>query len=149
LSDIPDGGYGGGSGGSLAYWILHSCKVIPTPTDFKPEERNLAFAPWWRIFNGLHAAVGYRTIMYINDGVIPNFGRFIALGAPVVSTWLQVVHDDPFYQSGTLGADGQPVGRPSAVTVCGREKDTVLQLENLGKPGCLQEFWYDNGGERG
>jgi hypothetical protein len=144
LTDIPESGYGGGAGGSLAYWILHSCKVIPTPTDFKPAERHRAFAPWWRIFNGLHAAIGYRTIMYINDGVIPKFGRFIALGAPVVPTWLQVVHDDPWYQSGTLGSDGQPVGRASAVTVCGHERDTVLQLGNLGRPGCLQEFWYNN-----
>jgi hypothetical protein len=154
LADIPADGYGGGGGGSLAYWIIHSCEVIPTPTDYSAADRHLAFDDWFRIFNGLHAVVGYRTEMWIGDSVIPTFASKIAKGAPFVSTWLQAVHDDtPDYHT-SWGADqlyhdgnrniDEPMGRPSAVFVCGHGYDTVLQTQNLGRPRCLREMWYNN-----
>jgi hypothetical protein len=62
LSDIPAGGYGR----ALAYWILHSCEVIPTATD-----EATSFDVWWNIFQGMHAAVGYRTEMWI--AAAPDF----------------------------------------------------------------------------
>src|SRR5262249_4446515 len=37
-------GYGGHAGGSLAFWIIHSCEVIPTATD-EPTSFNV----WWNI----------------------------------------------------------------------------------------------------
>jgi hypothetical protein len=43
LSDIPSTGYGPGAGGSLAYWILHSCEVIPTPTDYSDADSQEAW----------------------------------------------------------------------------------------------------------
>ena len=70
LSDIPSDGYGGGAGGKLAYWIIHSCEVIPTPTDYSVTDRHIAFDDWFRIFNGMHAVVGYRTEMLIGDKVM-------------------------------------------------------------------------------
>jgi len=153
LSDIPADGYGGGANGTLAYWILHSCEVIPTTTDYSAADRHLAFDAWFRVFNGLHAVVGYRTEMWIGDSVMPTFGRSISLGAPFVSSWLQIVHDDSADYV-TKGKDqlyfdtnrqiNEPMGRPSAVVVCGHEGDTVLQIENLGRPSCLREFWYEN-----
>jgi hypothetical protein len=48
LSRIPSSGYGGGGGGSLAYWILHSCEVIPTQTD-----ESTSFDVWWSILTAL------------------------------------------------------------------------------------------------
>src|SRR5207253_3255918 len=75
LSLIPSDGYGGGvPGGALAYMILHSCGVIPTVTDYSAVNGHLAWDPWWNIFNGLHAVVGYRTHMWIGDSVMPEFG---------------------------------------------------------------------------
>jgi hypothetical protein len=150
LSNIPSDGYGGGAGGKLAYWIIHSCEVIPTPTDFSVTDRHMAFDVWFQIFNGMHAVVGSRTKMTINDRVMPIFGRSISLGAPFVSSWLQTVHDDTSdYFLNILELDGnrhilEPRGRASAVVVCGHEDDTVLNVENLGRPNCLREFWYEN-----
>ncbi|TFK37822.1 hypothetical protein BDQ12DRAFT_140078 [Crucibulum laeve] len=149
ITDIPADGYGGGAGGILAYWIIHSCEVIPTITDYSAADRHRAFDDWWRIFNGLHAVVGYRTEMFIGDKAMPTFGRSIALGAPFVSSWLQAVHDDALYKNKYTYFDGnrgfmEPLGRASAVVVCGHEKDVVWQVENLGRPNCLREFWYEN-----
>lgn len=151
LSDIPEDGYGPGANGSLAYWIIHSCEVIPSPADFDPADFRKAFDPWWHIFNGLHAVLGYRTSMWIGDGVMPTFGKYIGLGAPVVFSWLQIVHDDTAHYK----KDGMdylyktrgiylPMGRASAMAVCGHEGDTVVNVENIGRPQCLIQFWYDN-----
>jgi hypothetical protein len=153
LSDIPSEGYGGDGGGRLAYWILHSCQVIPTPTDYSAADQHLTFDDWFPIFNGMHAVVGYRTEMWIADRVMPTFGRSISQKAPFVSSWLQAIHDNTsdYLPNGqpTLYLDNnrhinEPMGRPTAVVVCGHEDDTVVQVENLGKPRCLREFWYDN-----
>jgi len=53
LSDIPADGYGGGAQGSLSYWIIHSCKMIPTPYRLLTRRFfHLAFDVWYSIFNG-------------------------------------------------------------------------------------------------
>jgi len=147
LSSIPSTGYGGGGGGSLAYWILHSCEVIPTQTD-----ESTSFDVWWNIFNGLHAVLGYRTEMWINDGVTGPFGLSIGLGAPVVSAWLNAVVSDDSYGVGdaTYLDDNfnpnksEPMGRASAIAVCGHGDDIASDLAPLGQATCLTEWWFNN-----
>ena len=145
LSSIPSSGYGGEGEGSLAYWILHSCEVIPTQTD-----ETTSFDVWWNIFNGLHAVVGYRTEMWIGDGVTGPFGLFVGLGAPVVSAWLNAVSSNSNYGSNdTYYLDGnrnieEPMGRASAVVVCGHSDDTAFDLGSLGRADCLTEWWFNN-----
>jgi len=36
------------------------------------------------------------------------------------------------------------MGRPSAVTVCGRGSDTIYHQENIAAPNCLTNFWTPN-----
>ncbi|MCJ1244061.1 hypothetical protein MMC30_001258 [Trapelia coarctata] len=153
LSDIPASGYGGGAGGSLAYWILHSCEVIPTDTDYPPTtaSKTQSYDAWWKIFNGLHAVVGYRTEMWIADGATTPFAKAIARGFPVVPAWMKAVHDDMIYapSPGNIYYDGnrkinEPMGRASSISVCGHTDDVVWQVANLGKATCLHEWWYDN-----
>jgi len=150
LSDIPSSGYGPGAGGSLAYWILHSCEVIPTPEDFPNQPLSTAFAPWWPIFNGLHAVVGYRTEMTIADSVMPEFGSAIGAGAGFVSSWLMTVSNDradyvpPVIDFDNFAGFDQPRGRAAAVAVCGHEDDVATDVENLGRPDCLTMWWYEN-----
>jgi uncharacterized protein DUF6345 len=144
LNAIPTTGYGGGSGGSLAYWIIHSCEVIPTQTD-----EPTSFDVWWNIFNGLHAAVGYRTDMWIDDDVTGPFGFGIGLGAPVVSAWLNEVASNDSYDDGDTYHDGnrnidEPMGRASAICVCGHSDDTANDIDSLGRADCLTEFWFEN-----
>jgi Family of unknown function (DUF6345) len=156
-SDVPDtptSGYGGGAAASgdlvnLAYWIIHSCEVLPTPADYAPEDRLDAYAPWWDVFNGLHAVLSYRTQMYIADNAAGATAKAISMGAPVVSAWLKAVNEDkkyrgsPTYFSSNANRE-QPYGRASAMFVCGHEGDRVWQVENLGRASCLRTIWYNN-----
>jgi hypothetical protein len=143
LGDIPSTGYGAG-GGRLKYWILHSCEVIPTQTD-----EATSFDVWWDIFNGLRAVVGYRTEMWINDHVTGRFGLYIGLGAAFVPAWLNDIASDDSYDPSQTYFDGdrnmtEPMGRASAVVVCGHSDDIVSQVGSLGRASCLTEWWFDN-----
>jgi hypothetical protein len=141
LSAIPAGGYGS----TLAYWILHSCEVIPTATD-----ETTSFDVWWNIFQGMHAAVGYRTEMWINDGVTSPFGLYMGLGVPVVSAWFNSIASNDLYGANdSTYFDGnrhitEPMGRASAIAVCGHGDDTAADLGSLGPASCLTEWWFDN-----
>lgn len=125
--DLPDNGYGPGAGGSLAYWIIRSCDTISTPIDYSAADYDQAFAPWWKVFNGMHAVMGYRTLAAVGDNEMANVGKALAMGQSVVHGWM----------SAALGG-----GKTSAVTVCGHDDDTVYDIGNVGKPGCLQIWWY-------
>ena len=143
LSDIPSSGYGSGSG-TLKYWIIHSCEVIPTQTD-----EATSFDVWWDIFNGLRAVVGYRTEMWINDHVTGKFGLYIGLGAAFVPAWLNDIASDDSYDDGATYFDDnrgitEPMGRSSAVVVCGHTDDIVSQVGSLGRATCLTEWWFNN-----
>jgi hypothetical protein len=143
LNGIPSSGYGG-PGHSLGYWIIHSCEVIPTQTD-----ESTSFDVWWNIFQGIHAVAGYRTEMWINDGATGPFGFSIGFGAPVVSAWLNSVASDDAYDDGATYFDGnrnitEPMGRASAIAVCGHGDDTVNNLGSLGPANCLTEWWFNN-----
>jgi len=125
--DLPANGYGPGAGGSLAYWIIRACDTISTPIDYSAADYDQAFAPWWNVFNGMHAVMGYRTLAAVYDNEMENVGKALALGQSVVHGWM----------SAALGG-----GKTSAVTVCGHDDDTVYDIGNIGKPGCLQIWWY-------
>lgn len=151
ITDIPSTGYGGGAGGSLCYWILHSCEVIPSNTDY-PSDPYSSFDVWWSVFNGLHSVMGFRTEMWIDDGVTTPFGQAVGNGVSVVGAWMNaVLNDQTWYAPSTKNTyyDGnrkmdEPMGRASSVSVCGHTDDVVWDVENLGRPGCLFEWWYDN-----
>ncbi|KAH6910219.1 hypothetical protein BKA70DRAFT_118750 [Coprinopsis sp. MPI-PUGE-AT-0042] len=151
ILDTPTSGYGGGAAasGDLAYWIIHSCEVLPTPADYSPEDRLDAYAPWWDVFNGMHAVLSYRTQMYIADNAAGATAKAISMGAPVVGAWMKAVNEDKIYRGGPTYFSSnanreQPYGRASAIFVCGHESDRVWQVENLGRPDCLRTLWYDN-----
>jgi hypothetical protein len=125
--DLPANGFGPGAGGSLAYWIIRSCDVVSTPIDYPAADYDDAFDPWWQVFNGMHAVMGYRTEAAVYDNEMENVGKALAMGQSVVHGWM----------SAALGG-----GKTSAVTVCGHDDDTVFDIGNIGKPGCLQIWWY-------
>jgi hypothetical protein len=90
-------GFGAASGGVLATWIIMSCEVIPSFYDRANEINGsgngfTAFNAWWPVFQGLHNAIGFRTIMfYPDDGLQWTFGRDSALGGDVNATWFQAL----------------------------------------------------------
>lgn len=107
---------------------------------------------WWNIFNGLHAVMGYRTEMWINDQITSPFGLAVGLGAPVISAWLNAIASDNSYGAGdTIYQDGnfipskwEPMGRASAVAVCGHVDDTANDVAPFERPTCLTELWFNN-----
>ncbi|KAH0561958.1 hypothetical protein GP486_003335 [Trichoglossum hirsutum] len=128
IADIPPTGFGPGSDGALAYWIIRACRTLSTPADYSTADFNQAFDVWWPVFNGLHAVMGYRSDAQVFDNEIGAVGFRIGLGAGVVFAWLEAARGG---------------GKTSAMTVCGHTDDTIFQRQNLGRPGCLQEWWYD------
>lgn len=124
---------------------LHdSCEVIPTQTD----EPN-SFDVWWAIFNGLHAVMGYRTEMWIDDDVMAGVGLSIGLGVPIVPAWLSAISSSGSYDDGATYHDGnrninEPLGRASAIVVSGHTDDTANDIGSLGQATCLTEWWFDN-----
>ena len=140
-TDIPSPGYGPSAGGRLADWIIHSCEVVPGPDDTAtwPD-------PWWNIFGGVRNVVGYRTIMYISDGAGGPYGASIANVAPVVSSWLSdVISLNAYSGHPTTAAHGgivRPMGRPSTISMCGHDGDSVFSTSTLGRASCLTVWWF-------
>ena len=139
--DIPYPGYGGSANGSMADWILHSCEVVPTPSDTSSWP-----SPWWTIFGGVRNVVGYRTIMYINDGAGGPYGSSLGWLAPVASSWLQDTISLGAYSGHPYdwahGHIWRPMGRPSVVSMCGHDSDSALSNSVLGRASCLNIYWY-------
>lgn len=139
INTIP-GGYGASAGGNLRFWAIHSCEVVPAPED-TPNWPD----PWWNIFKGLHAVVGYRTIMYINDDAGYPFGHNLAIGMPFISSWLNAVNNLSAYASHPRwechGAN-KLMGRACAIVVCGRENDNVYNTQVIGQANCFNVYWY-------
>jgi hypothetical protein len=169
----PGGGYGQVNHGKLNYLILHGCEDVPSAAEAPcpagmPTTDNRGWAdPWFRVFQGLHLVVGYRTIMYINDNVGEGFGQSIRNGTPVLTAWSHALLTAGDYQSkprviahcgrnpaaGLKPGDNCPsnntpgcliMGEPSAVTVCGHSNDTIFDQSNIPAASCLTNFWWWN-----
>ncbi|PYX87110.1 MAG: hypothetical protein DMG67_19925 [Acidobacteria bacterium] len=104
--------------------------------------------PWFNVFKGLHTVVGYRTIMYIDDDVGGPYGVNLRFGAPVVSAWFNATLSAPDYffrpTAGAHCGNSPPMGKPSTVSVCGRQNDWVYDTSALPPAGCLINFWQPN-----
>ncbi len=125
----PAQGYGAATGGRLAYWIIHSCSVVPSAAD-----RDDWWKPWFDVFQGLHSVMGSRTSMFFDGGAVNYpFGVNLRFGAPVVAAWFNATLS---YYSGD-----PPVDRPSSVSVCGHENDNVYNIAALPAAGCLHNLW--------
>ncbi len=140
VDSIPYPGLGGAANGVCAYFIIHSCEVVPSAADTAswPDK-------WWHVFGGLRSVLGYRTIMFIDDGVMYPFGKHMGWGSNLVSSWLNDVVASPYYCCGsgtTMHGVWKPYGRPSTISVCGYEGSSVYSYGSVGRAGCLQNYWY-------
>jgi hypothetical protein len=139
--DVPSPGYGPAANGHLADWVIHSCEVVPSPEDTAQWP-----APWWNVFGGVRNVVGYRTIMYINDGAGGPYGTSLGNLAPVVSSWLSdVISLNAYAGHPAMAAHGgvvRPMGRPATVSMCGHDNDSVLSTSSLSRANCLTAWWF-------
>jgi len=144
VDNIPAPGLGSSAGGVAAYFVIHSCEVVPSAADTG------AWADkWWHVFGGLHSVLGYRTIMYIDDGIMWPFGVHMGWGWNLTSAWLNDVVSSSMYYCWFGICPGQvmhgvwkPYGRPSTISVCGHEGDSVYYTAGVGPAGCLTNYWY-------
>lgn len=95
LTDVPASGFGRGASDSLAYWIISTCDTVTTSADYAAANFHLAYDPWWHIFNGLHAVVGFRSEKWTSDGVTLPFAQQVAIGGGFVWSWLNTVNQSP------------------------------------------------------
>ena len=145
---------GSANHGHLNYWILHGCEIVPSAADApcppgsKYSDNRTWYNTWFKMFKGMHTVVGYRTVMWIDDGVGYPFGVNLRLGVPVISAWFNALNGASAYNpDATYEArcgNSPPMGRPSAVTVCGHSNDTIYNQENIPAPSCLTNFWTPN-----
>ena len=137
---VPFPGYGAAAGGNLDYWIIHSCEVVPSPSDTANW-----YSVWWNIFGGLHSVMGYRTIMYIADGSMAPYGLQLRLGAPAVSAWLGTVISLGAYAGGPTGVMHgvtKHLGRPSTISMSNQVNDSAYDTSAQPRAGSLTTFWY-------
>jgi hypothetical protein len=169
----PGGGYGQVNHGSLNYLILHGCEIVPSaaeapcPAGMPTTDNRPWYDPWFRLFQGVHVAVGYRTIMYINDSVGDSVGTSLRNSQPVISSWYQALLSAGDYQSkprtiahcgnnpaanlhpgDSCPSNSTPgcliMGEPSEVTVCGHSNDTIYDQSSIPAASCLTNYWQWN-----
>jgi len=107
--------------------VLAECSVIPSEFDF-PADPSRAYAPWWPVFKGMRAAVGFRDLTVVSPENMKKAGRVIGQGASVVNGWMTTM---------------LATGKTSAVTVCDHTEDNVYQNSGIGIPDCLRMWWYE------
>jgi len=118
----PGGGYGQVNHGKLNHFILHGCEIVPSaaeapcPAGMPTTDNRPWYDPWFRIFQGVHVAVGYRTIMYINDSVGGPFGTSLRNSQSVITAWSHALLTAGDYQS-----------KPRTIAHCGANPAAHLE----------------------
>ena len=158
VSNIGTGGnpgFGAAAGGVLATWIIMSCEVIPSFYDRANEIGGSnngydAFNPWWGVFQGLHNAIGFRTIMfYPDDNTNYSFGFSASLGGDVNAAWFQEVAanhgGDGTYASQHLnGNRAVHYDRASSMIDARNLGQSIYNIGAQSAAGTLWNFWMDD-----
>lgn len=94
-----DRALGSAAGGRLATWIIDASTAVPSYQDFteRGESGLDAFLPWFPVFHGLHNVVGFRTQMWLHDGLNVPFSQDAALGLDINAAWFQEIAADSNY----------------------------------------------------
>jgi hypothetical protein len=72
----------------MAYWIIRACDTISVPVDYSAAEFDQAFDPLWKVFNGMHIIMGYRTTATVYNNKMGNGGKALGMGASAVHGWM-------------------------------------------------------------
>ena len=148
-------GFGAAAGGVLATWVIMSCEVIPSMYDRQNEKNGsgnpyTAFDAWWPVFQGLHNAIGFRTIMfYPDDNLQFAFGLEASVGGDLNAAWFQEVAayhgGDGTYASQHL--QGAPQVHYDRASTMIDARDLGQSIYNVGPQSpstTLWNFWMSN-----
>ena len=144
-------GFGAAAGGKLATWIIDSCEVVPSFYDLNITTGNgyNAFKPWFPVFQGLHNVIGFRTEMWLYDGMNTQFGFAAQLGGDINSAWFQEIAADPAYNDGYTYLDPHinqyvHMGRASTF-IDGRDLGhSIYDVAPQSASTTLWNFWMGN-----
>jgi hypothetical protein len=146
-------GFGAATSGVLATWVIMSCEVIPSMYDRQYEVGGsgnpyTAFNVWWPVFQGLHNAIGFRTVMfYPADDLQFGFGYDASLGGDINAAWFQEVAandgDDGTYLDGHLN---QVVHYDRASTMIDARDlgQSIFSVGPQSASSTLWNFWMGN-----
>jgi hypothetical protein len=90
-------GLGAAAGGRLATWIIDASNAVPSYDDRAGHGGLNAFEPWFPVFHGLHNVVGFRTQIWLHDGLNVPFSQDAALGLDINAAWFQEIAADSNY----------------------------------------------------
>lgn len=158
VKDIGTGGnpgFGAAAGGVLATWIIVSCEVIPSVYDRQNEAKggadpSEAFTPWWPVFQGLHNAIGFRTIMlYPEDGLQRSFALDASLGGDLTAAWfheLAANYPNPgtYNDKNLQGAPRVHQNRGSTMVDARDLGQSIYNVSPQSASTTLWNFWMDN-----
>jgi Family of unknown function (DUF6345) len=158
VGDIGTGGnpgFGAAAGGVLATWVIMSCEVIPSYYDRQNEAGGSnngfdAFNAWWGVFQGMHNAIGFRTIMfYPDDNTNWAFGMVASLGCDVNAAWFQEVAayhaGESTYMSQHLKGGPQVHYDRASTMIDGRDLgQSIFSVGAQTASGTLWNFWMGN-----
>ena len=90
---------GAAAKGRLATWIIDASNVVPSYDDVTAngQDGTEAFTPWFSVFYGLHNVVGFRTQMWLHDGLNVPFSQAAGLGLDINASWFQEIAADSNY----------------------------------------------------
>ena len=101
---------------SMEFVTFQSCAVIPGPPDLDDWYSKWTTEPY-DLFDGLHQAIGYRTISYSGNGISNNYGNRIHHNEACWQAWFNAVNDErngfyPGYASAVMypECDGDSYG---------------------------------------
>jgi hypothetical protein len=155
VPDIGTGGapgFGHAAGGVLATWIIMSCEVIPSAYDRQNQIGGPgdAFAAWWPVFQGLHNAIAFRTVMfYPDDALNYGFGADAAQGGDVNAAWFDEVaaidgNRGTYTSKHLVGAPTVHYDRASTM-IDGRDLgQSIFSVGAQSASTTLWSFWMDN-----
>lgn len=137
LGDINGFGSGVQPTDGLRLLILHSCNVLEPPLN--TEWYDIAF----KLFQGIHTVVGFRTDMLIADGVSVSFAEDVVTNMPLLPAWLARAAAVPEYSARAKPGE-LPLGRAAAIAPCDGADITVTTLVRVPMPQCLVMYWHSD-----
>jgi Family of unknown function (DUF6345) len=148
-------GFGAAAGGVLATWVIMSCEVIPSMHDRQVEEGAAdnpyaAFDAWWPVFQGLHNAIGFRTVMfYPDDNLQWGFGLDAAMGGDVNAAWFQEVavqdgNDGTYHDDHLIGHPLVHYDRASSMIDARNLGQSIYSVGAQSASTTLWNFWMND-----
>lgn len=143
-------GFGAGTGGKLATWIIDSCEVAPSYYDLQVQAGNggKCFDPWWGVFKGLHQVIAFRTEMWLGqDQEEFGFGFDCARGMDVHTAWFQEQASNPSNNQTYLDTNINQVvhyGRGSIFIDARDLGQSIYNVAPQSPSSTLWNFWMGN-----